>query len=162
MIVEFALNGNRQRIDVQPHWTLLRALRDLIGRVDAKHGCGEGVCGACAVLVDGIAVNSCSVLVPQVDGASVETVAGLATDDELHPLQAEMVARGAVQCGFCTPGMVLSAIEAVGIGAAGSDEEIRHSLAGNLCRCTGYGKIVSAVAAYRDGAARSNGDGIEP
>ena len=152
MIVRFTLNGRPERLEVPPHWTLLRMLRDAAGRTDAKHGCGEGVCGACAVLVDGVAVNSCSVLAPQVDGASVETVAGLAGEAGLHPLQAEMVARGGVQCGFCTPGMVMSGIEAVRIGAARSDEEIRHSLAGNLCRCTGYGKIVSAVAAYRDGA----------
>ena len=152
VIVDFTLNGSPQRCDVPPHWTLLRMLRETAGRTDAKHGCGEGVCGACAVFVDGIAVNSCSLLAPQVHGARVETVAGLVGDDELHPLQAEMVARGGVQCGFCTPGMVISAIEAVRIGAASSDEEIRHSLAGNLCRCTGYGKVVSAVAAYRDGA----------
>jgi len=151
VIVEFTLNGSPQRCDVPPHWTLLRMLRDSALRTDAKHGCGEGVCGACAVLVDGIAMNSCSVLAPQVEGASVETVGGLARGEELHPLQAEMVARGGVQCGFCTPGMVISAIEAVRIGAAGSEAEIRHSLAGNLCRCTGYGKIVSAVGAYRDG-----------
>ena len=151
MIVEFTLNGSPQRCDVPAHWTLLRMLRDSALRTDAKHGCGEGVCGACAVLVDGIAMNSCSVLAPQVEGASVETVGGLARGEELHPLQAEMVARGGVQCGFCTPGMVISAIEAVRIGAAGSEAEIRHSLAGNLCRCTGYGKIVSAVGAYRDG-----------
>jgi carbon-monoxide dehydrogenase small subunit len=152
VIVEFTLNGASQRCDVPAHWTLLRMLRDAAGRIDAKHGCGEGVCGACAVFVDGLAVNSCSVLAPQVEGASVETVAGLAKDGELHPLQAEMTARGGVQCGFCTPGMVIGAIEAVRIGAAGSEAEIRHSLAGNLCRCTGYGKIVSAVAAYRDRA----------
>lgn len=152
MIVEFTLNGARQRCDVPAHWTLLRMLRDAAGRTDAKHGCGEGVCGACAVFVDGVAVNSCSVLAPQVEGTSVETVGGLAKGEELHPLQAEMVARGAVQCGFCTPGVVISAIEAVRIGAVGSEAEIRHSIAGNLCRCTGYGKIVSAVAAYRDGA----------
>lgn len=155
MIIEFSLNGRPQRLDVPAHWTLLRMLRDAAGGTDAKHGCGEGVCGACAVLVDGVAMNSCSVLAPQVEGAGVETVAGLAEGRELHPLQAEMVARGGVQCGFCTPGVILSAIEAVRIGAAGSDEEIRHSLAGNLCRCTGYGKIVSAVAAYRDGEAGS-------
>lgn len=154
MIVEFTLNGDLRRSEVPVHWTLLRMLRDVSGQVDAKHGCGEGVCGACAVFVDGVAVNSCSMLVPQVEGAEVETVAGLAGAGELHPLQSEMVARGAVQCGFCTPGMVISAIEAVRIGAAGSEEEIRHSLAGNLCRCTGYGKIVSAVGAYRDGAAQ--------
>jgi len=151
VIVEFTLNGSPQRCDVPAHWTLLRMLRDAAGRTDAKHGCGEGVCGTCAVFVDGVAVNSCSVLAPQVDGASVETVGGLTRGEGLHPLQAEMVARGGVQCGFCTPGMVISAIEAVRIGAAGSEAEIRHSLAGNLCRCTGYGKIVSAVGAYRDG-----------
>jgi len=153
MEVAFTLNGKQQRVDAPAHWTLLRMLRDIVGSTDVKHGCGEGVCGACAVIVDGVAMNSCSVLAPQVEGASVETVGGLAADGELHPLQAEMVTRGAVQCGFCTAGMVLSALEAVRIGAASSDEEIRHSLAGNLCRCTGYGKIVEAVAAYRDGEA---------
>ncbi|KAA0273408.1 MAG: (2Fe-2S)-binding protein [Acidobacteria bacterium] len=153
MEVGFTLNGTAQRLDVPTHWTLLRMLRDIAGSTDVKHGCGEGVCGACAVLVDGVAMNSCSVLAPQVDGAAVETVDGLAEGGKLHPLQAEMVTRGGVQCGFCTPGMVLSALEAVRIGAAGSDEEIRHSLAGNLCRCTGYGKIIEAVSTYRDGNA---------
>ncbi len=151
MIVEFTLNGESRRCDVPAHWTLLRMLRDAARHTDAKHGCGEGVCGACAVLVDGVAVNSCSMLAPQVQGARVETVGSLAHDGELHPLQGEMVRRGGVQCGFCTPGMVISALEAVRLGAADSEEEIRHSLAGNLCRCTGYGKIVAAVAAYRDG-----------
>lgn len=153
MEVGFTLNGTPRRLEAPAHWTLLRMLRDIAGSTDVKHGCGEGVCGACAVLVDGVAMNSCSVLAPQVDGATVETVDGLAEGGRLHPLQAEMVVRGGVQCGFCTPGMVLSALEAVRIGAAASDEEIRHSLAGNLCRCTGYGKIVDAVAAYRDGEA---------
>ena len=152
MIVTFTLNGGLQRCEVPAHWTLLRMLRDAAGHTEAKHGCGEGVCGACAVFVDGVAVNSCSMLAPQVEGAEVETVAGLAEDGELHPLQAELVASGGVQCGFCTPGMVISGIEAVRIGAAGSEEEIRHSLAGNLCRCTGYGKIVGAVGAYRERA----------
>lgn len=151
MVVEFTLNGEPQRHDVPAHFTLLRMLRDIAGHTDVKFGCGEGVCGACAVLVDGVAANSCSVLAPQVEGARIETVAGLARDGELHPLQAEMVSRGAVQCGFCTAGMVMSALEAVRIGAANTEEEIRQSLAGNLCRCTGYGKIVAAVVAYRDG-----------
>jgi aerobic carbon-monoxide dehydrogenase small subunit len=148
--VEFTLNGNPTHVDVPPHWTVLRMLRDAVGQTDVKHGCGEGVCGACAVLVDGVAMNGCSVLAPQVQGTEVETSGGLAADGELHPLQEEMVGRGAVQCGFCTPGVLIGGIEAVRIGAAGSEEEIRHSLAGNLCRCTGYGKIVAAVAAYRD------------
>ena len=160
MTVRFTLNGEPQRCEVPPHWTLLRMLRDAAGHTDAKHGCGEGVCGACAVFLDGIAVNSCSVLAPQVEGATVETVGGLDRDGELHPLQAELVASGGVQCGFCTPGMVISGIEAVRLGAAGSEAEIRHSLAGNLCRCTGYGKIVAAVGAYRDGEATGvDGDG---
>jgi aerobic carbon-monoxide dehydrogenase small subunit len=162
VIVEFTLNGAPQRCDVPPHWTLLRMLRDSARRTDAKHGCGEGVCGACAVLLDGVAVNSCSILAPQAQGARVETVSSLASSGELHPLQAEMVARGGVQCGFCTPGMVISGVEAVRIGAAGDEEEIRHSLAGNLCRCTGYGKIVAAVAAYRDGDGRRDVLGTEP
>jgi len=153
MTVEFTLNGEPLRLDVPPHWTLLRMIRDAAGRTDVKYGCGEGVCGACAVFVDGVAVNSCSVLAPQVDGAAVETVGGLAQDGKLHPLQAELISRGAVQCGFCTPGMLTGAIEAVKIGAAGSEAEIRHSLAGNLCRCTGYGKIVASVEAWRDGEA---------
>jgi len=157
MIVELTLNGSPARLEVPAHWTLLRMLRDAAGRTDAKHGCGEGVCGACAVLVDDVAVNSCSLLAPQVDGASVETVAGLAREGEMHPLQEAMLGSGGVQCGFCTPGMVISAVEAIRLGAAGSDEEIRHSLAGNLCRCTGYGKIVAAVAAHRDGSAAAGG-----
>jgi carbon-monoxide dehydrogenase small subunit len=135
-------------------------LRDEAGQTDVKHGCGEGVCGACAVVLDGIAVNACSVLAPQADGASVDTVAGLARNGDLHPLQAEMVAAGAVQCGFCTPGMLIGALEAIEVGAADSSEEIRHSLAGNLCRCTGYNSIVAAVEAYRRRTASDEGAGV--
>jgi aerobic carbon-monoxide dehydrogenase small subunit len=161
MALELSVNGSPWRIDAPAHWTLLRVLRDLIGQTDVKCGCGEGVCGACAVLVDGTAINSCSTLAAQVQGASVETVGGLAPGEGLHPLQFEMVRRGAVQCGFCTPGMVIGALEAVQLGAANSREEIRHSLAGNLCRCTGYGKIVDAVEAYRDEAEGGAGRPVE-
>jgi aerobic carbon-monoxide dehydrogenase small subunit len=150
MIVELDVNGRRLREQVEPHVTLLRFLRDQAGATEAKYGCGEGVCGACTVFLDGVAVNSCSVLAVQADGCSVETVAALAGDDALHPLQQELVERGAVQCGFCTPGVVLGALEAVRLGLAGDRATIRRSLAGNLCRCTGYGKIVEAVEAYRD------------
>lgn len=152
-MLELTVNGAKHRMDVPGHWTLLRVLRDGAGRTDVKHGCGEGVCGACAVLVDGVAVNSCSMLAVQADGANIETVSGLEQGGDLHPLQHEMVGRGAVQCGFCTPGIVIAGVEAVRLGIAGSPEEIRRSLAGNLCRCTGYGKIVSAVEAYRDSEA---------
>ncbi len=148
--LELLVNGRRIREPVEPHRTLLAFLRDAAGANEVKYGCGEGVCGACTVLLDGVAVNSCSVLAVQADGAHVDTVAGLAKNGELHPLQQQLVEHGAVQCGFCTPGIVLGALEAVRLGLAGDRAEIRRSLAGNLCRCTGYGKIVAAVAAYRD------------
>jgi aerobic-type carbon monoxide dehydrogenase small subunit (CoxS/CutS family) len=149
-VLELALNGRRLRAPVEPHLTLLRFLRDVGGATDVKYGCGEGVCGACTVLLDGVAVSSCAVLALQAEGASVETVAGIAADGELHPLQRELVERGAVQCGFCTPGIVLGALEAVRLELVRGRDEIRHSLAGNLCRCTGYRKIVDAVEGYRD------------
>jgi aerobic-type carbon monoxide dehydrogenase small subunit (CoxS/CutS family) len=151
--LELVVNGRRLTTTVEPHVTLLRFLRDEAGATDVKYGCGEGVCGACTVLLDGEAVNACSVLAVQAAGAVVETVAALAEDGELHPLQRALVERGAVQCGFCTPGVVLGALEAVRLGLAGDAAELRRSLAGNLCRCTGYGKIVAAVEAYREGAA---------
>ena len=152
MTTAFTLNGLPITIDVPPHWTLLRALRDTLGQMDVKHGCGEGGCGACAVRVDGVTVSACLLLAPQADGAVVETAAGLAgSADALHPLQEAFLRHGAVQCGFCTPGMLLGALEAVENDRGGSREEIRRSLAGNLCRCTGYGGIVDAVEEYRDG-----------
>jgi aerobic carbon-monoxide dehydrogenase small subunit len=155
MMVEITVNGARSRFDVPDHWTLLRALRDRVGATEVKYGCGEGVCGACAVLLDGTAVNSCCVLVGQAQGGEVQTTAGLADGEALHPLHLELVNRGAVQCGFCTPGVVIGALDAIRVGAAGSREEIRQSLAGNLCRCTGYVKIIDAIEYYasRFGAA---------
>jgi aerobic carbon-monoxide dehydrogenase small subunit len=150
MTLDVVVNGRRFREPVEPHVTLLRFLRDQAGTTDVKYGCGEGVCGACTVLLDGAAVNACSVLAVQADGARVETVASLAAGGALHPLQQELVERGAVQCGFCTPGIVLGALEAVRLGLANDRGTIRRSLAGNLCRCTGYTKIVDAVEAYRD------------
>jgi carbon-monoxide dehydrogenase small subunit len=148
--LDVIVNGRRLREPVEPHLTLLRFLREHAGATEVKYGCGEGVCGACAVLLDGVAVNACSVLAVQADGARVETVAALAENGSLHPLQQELVDRGAVQCGFCTPGVVLGAVEAVRLGLAGDRATIRRGLAGNLCRCTGYAKIVDAVEAYRD------------
>jgi aerobic-type carbon monoxide dehydrogenase small subunit (CoxS/CutS family) len=148
--LELVLNGRRLSAAVEPHVTLLRFLRDHADATDVKYGCGEGVCGACTVLLDGVAVNACSVLVLQADGGVVETVAGLTSDGELHPLQREFVERGAVQCGFCTPGMVLGALEAVRLGLVSDRDEIRRALAGNLCRCTGYRRILDAVEAYAE------------
>jgi carbon-monoxide dehydrogenase small subunit len=151
VILDVVVNGRRLREPVEPHVTLLRFLRDQAGAAEVKYGCGEGVCGACTVLLDGAAVNACSVLAVQADGARVETVRALGDNGTLHPLQRELVERGAVQCGFCTPGVVLGSLEAVRLGLAADRAEIRRSLAGNLCRCTGYGKIIDAVEAYRDG-----------
>lgn len=148
MIVEITVNGARSRLDVPDHWTLLRALRDRVGATEVKYGCGEGVCGACAVLLEGTAVNSCCVLVGQAHGGDVQTTAGLVDGEALHPLHLELVTRGAVQCGFCIPGVVIGALDAIRVGAVRSREEIRQSLAGNLCRCTGYVKIIDAVESY--------------
>jgi carbon-monoxide dehydrogenase small subunit len=152
VMVDVLVNGRRFREHVEPHVTLLGFLRDHAGATEVKYGCGEGVCGACTVVLDGAAVNACSVLAVQADGSRVETVAALAENGSLHPLQQQLVERGAVQCGFCTPGVVLGALEAVRLGLAGDRTTIRRSLAGNLCRCTGYGKIVDAVEAYREHA----------
>ena len=148
--LELVLNGRPVTAPVEPHVTLLRFLRDAVGATEVKYGCGEGVCGACAILLDDVAVNSCSVLAVQAHGARIATVASLGTNGDLHPLQQELVERGAVQCGFCTPGIVLGALEAVRLGLAGDRDAIRRSLSGNLCRCTGYRKIVDAVEAYRE------------
>ena len=148
MIVDFALNGRSRRVDVLPSQTLLHTLRDTLGLFDAKEGCGEGVCGACTVLLDGRPVSSCLVLTPTVRGRRVLTVRGLERDGDLHPLQEAFLAHGAVQCGFCTPGMLLTAHAFLEGHARPDREEIRAALAGNLCRCTGYAKILDAVEAY--------------
>lgn len=150
-MIAFTLDGRRVALDVPVHWTLLRALRDGAGCTVVKHGCGEGVCGACAVRVDGVGVNACSMLASQVEGAIVETASGLTpSDGSLHPLQRLFVEHGAVQCGFCTPGMLIAVLDAVESGSASTAAEIRAALAGNLCRCTGYAGIVAAAEAYRD------------
>ncbi len=148
MIASFMLNGRRREVDVLPSQTLLHLLRDTLGVFDAKEGCDEGVCGACTVLLDGRPVSSCLVLAPAVRGRSVTSVRGLQPDGELHPLQQAFVSRGAVQCGFCTPGMLLTALAFLERNPAPDREQIRAALAGNLCRCTGYTKIVDAVEAY--------------
>jgi carbon-monoxide dehydrogenase small subunit len=146
MRIELTVDGRKLCADVEPHVTLLRFLRDA-GVTAPKYGCGEGVCGACAVVLDDVVVNGCTVLAVQADGGRVETVASL-SNGELHPLQRALVERGAVQCGFCTPGMVLGALEAVRLDLATDRDSIRRALAGNLCRCTGYGRIVDAVEEY--------------
>jgi aerobic-type carbon monoxide dehydrogenase small subunit (CoxS/CutS family) len=130
---------------VEPGRTLLRVLRDDLGRTGTKEGCDDSECGACMVLVDGRPVNSCSYLALQADGRAVTTVEGLAADDALHPLQRAFLEGGGIQCGFCTPGMLISAAALLARDPDPSEDAIREGLAGNLCRCTGYQPIVRAV-----------------
>jgi carbon-monoxide dehydrogenase small subunit len=127
--------------------TLLDLLRDRLGLTGAKEGCGNGNCGTCTVLMDGAAVNACLVLAAEVPGRSVTTIEGLRNGNALHPLQQALVEHGGTQCGFCTPGIVLAAKALFDENPRPSEAQIRHAIAGNLCRCTGYGKIVEAIVA---------------
>jgi carbon-monoxide dehydrogenase small subunit len=147
-IIKFSLNGESTELEIEPHLTLLQLLRDRLELTGTKEGCGMGECGACTVLVDGKTVNSCILPAMEVDGKSVTTIEGL-TDAQgnLHPIQKAFIEYGAVQCGFCSPGMVLSAKALLDENSKPTDEEIRHGIAGNLCRCTGYLQIVQAIKA---------------
>jgi carbon-monoxide dehydrogenase small subunit len=145
MKISFTVNGRRIEREVKAETRLLDLLREDLSLTGAKEGCGEGECGACTVLLDGKAVASCLVLAPQVDGKEVLTVEGLADGDELHPIQRAFVEKGAVQCGFCTPGFIMSTYALLKENPDPSDEEILTALEGNLCRCTGYTKILEAV-----------------
>jgi carbon-monoxide dehydrogenase small subunit len=146
--ISFLLNGELQELEVEDHWTLLHLLREELGLTGTKEGCGSGECGACTVLVDNKAVNSCLFLAAEAEGKEVLTIEGLASPDgTLHPLQRAFVEHGAIQCGFCTPGMILSAKALLDENPSPTEEEIRHALAGNLCRCTGYLQIFRAVRA---------------
>jgi carbon-monoxide dehydrogenase small subunit len=144
--VTLTVNGQARTITTLPNKTLLYALREDLGLTGVKDACGgEGECGACTVLLDGEAVNACLVLVGQADGRSVTTIEGLAQDGPLHPLQRAFVEAGAVQCGFCTPGAILAAKALLDRDPVPADEAIREALSGNLCRCTGYSKMIAAV-----------------
>jgi len=143
-VVTLNINGRTHHVALPPNVTLLHALRDL-GYTDVKNGCEKGDCGACAVLMDGKAVNSCLVLAWQAEGAEIVTNSGLGTQENLHPLQEAFADHGAVQCGYCTPGMIVAAKALLDHNLNPTEEEIREALSGNLCRCTGYGQIVEAV-----------------
>jgi carbon-monoxide dehydrogenase medium subunit len=150
--IALAINGRARDVDVRPSQTLLEVLRDTLGIFDAKEGCGEGACGTCTVLLDGRPVSSCLVLALSARGRSLVTVRGIEREGGLHPLQETFVRHGAVQCGFCTPGMLLTALAFLEHHPLPSRHQIRSALEGNLCRCTGYTKIVDAVEAYVRGA----------
>lgn len=144
--VTFNLNGESVSISSMPNRTLLEALREDLGLTGAKDACsGEGECGACTVILDEKVVNACMIFVGQVEGGRIETIEGLSKGDELHPLQRAFVEAGAVQCGYCTPGAIMASKALLQDNPNPSDEEIREGLSGNLCRCTGYVKMVDAV-----------------
>jgi aerobic-type carbon monoxide dehydrogenase small subunit (CoxS/CutS family) len=139
------VNGTRHAVELDPHMSLLDAVRDVIGLTGSKEGCDDSECGACMMLLDGKPVNSCSYLAMQADGRAVTTVEGLAKGDELVPLQRAFLEQGGVQCGFCTPGMLISATALLRANPDPSEDDVRIALSGNLCRCTGYDGIVRAV-----------------
>jgi aerobic carbon-monoxide dehydrogenase small subunit len=146
MVLETTINGEETELLVQPYATLLEALRETAGLTGAKEGCGTGDCGACTVQVDGKPVASCLMLALQARGRSIRTVEGLAAaDGSLHPVQAAFVRHGVPQCGFCIPGMIVSATALLEASPAPTEAEIRLGIAGNLCRCTGYTKMVAAI-----------------
>jgi carbon-monoxide dehydrogenase small subunit len=145
IVIDLTVNGQDYRVETAAQKTLLYLLRDDLGLVGTKDGCGEGECGACTVMLDGQPVNACLVLAGQANKCEVLTIEGLAHNDQLHPVQRHFVEAGAVQCGFCTPGLIMSSVALLERVPEPSESEIRLALSGNLCRCTGYTKIVQAV-----------------
>jgi xanthine dehydrogenase YagT iron-sulfur-binding subunit len=148
--VEFQVNGRVHRLMVDPRTTLLSALREHLGLTGTKLGCDHGACGACTVHLDGRRVNSCLMLAVMADGRAVTTIEGLGSDGQLHPIQQAFIDHDAFQCGYCTPGQIMSAVACLQEGHAGSDAEIREYMSGNLCRCGAYPNIVAAVHAVAE------------
>ena len=145
-MVKFQVNGEQTAINVEPTKTLLDVLREVLFLTGTKRGCDSGECGACTVLLNGQAVHSCLILAAELEGQDVLTIEGLSKNPkELHPLQKAFIEKGAVQCGFCTPGLMMSAKALLDRNPNPTEEEVRHSISGNLCRCTGYSKIVDAI-----------------
>ena len=145
--VTLNVNGQKCEVTVAPYETLCGVLRNKLGFTEVKKGCGEGECGACTVLVDGKPVCSCLMLAVQANGREITTVRGLSADGELHPLQKRFIEHGAIQCGYCTPGMLLVAKALLDKNPNPSEEEVRVAISGNICRCTGYQQIVEAIMA---------------
>jgi aerobic carbon-monoxide dehydrogenase small subunit len=145
MRIELNVNGIRRDADVWGGESLLFTLRERLGLPGSKNACEQGECGSCSVLLDGVLVCSCLVLSAQADGHDVVTVEGLGTEEALHPVQQAFVEAGAVQCGFCTPGLVVAAVDLLARNPVPSEDEIREALSGNICRCTGYQRIVEGV-----------------
>ncbi len=144
-LLRLKVNGQEQEIMVEPQQTLLDTLRYDLGLLGVKEGCGNGNCGSCTVLLDGRAVNSCLVLAMEAEGQDITTIEGLYQEGKLHPLQQAFIEEGAIQCGFCTPGTILTAKALLDSNPYPTEIQVRQAIAGNLCRCTGYDKIVRAI-----------------
>jgi aerobic-type carbon monoxide dehydrogenase small subunit (CoxS/CutS family) len=145
MNVSFELNGRNVAVETRPNRTLLDLIRDELGVTSVKNGCQQGECGACTLLLDGIPVTSCMVLAPQVEGRKVKTLEGLEEDPLMKKLQEAYVENGAVQCGYCTPGMLISSYALLRENPTPTEDEIKIAIEGNICRCTGYTKIIAAI-----------------
>lgn len=143
--IEITVNGERMRFDVPANLRLIDLLRRELEMTGTHEGCGEGDCGACTVIVNGRAVNSCLMLAVEADGCEIQTIEGLSKGGQLHPIQEAFIEHGAIQCGFCTPGMIMAAKALLDQNPHPSEEDVRRALQGNLCRCTGYKKIIEAV-----------------
>lgn len=146
-LIRLKVNGAEHELSIYPNMTLLSVLRDELGLTGAREGCQEGSCGACTVLVDGKAVRSCLLLAMDAEGKDIITIEGLAEDGQLHPMQQSFVDHGAIQCGFCSPGMILTAKALLDENPNPAEDEIRKAMSGNLCRCTGYVNIIEAIMA---------------
>jgi carbon-monoxide dehydrogenase small subunit len=159
MLLACTVNGEQQAVTADSRDTLLELLRDRIGLTGTKEGCGNGNCGTCTVLLDGAPVNACLVLAQEAPGHEILTIEGLSLGAQLHPIQQALIDLGGTQCGFCTPGIVLAAKALLDANKDPDEQAIREAIAGNICRCTGYGKIVEAIAAAAAAAAAARGEG---
>ena len=150
--INFILNDNPVTVETESNLRLIDILRENLGLTGTKEGCAIGECGACTVIMNGQAVNSCLILAPQVEGANITTVEGLADGDELHSLQQSFLQNGAVQCGYCTPGMLMSASALLNENPTPTEDDVKEAIAGNLCRCTGYKPIIDSILKYVENA----------
>lgn len=146
-LIQLKINGMEHEIAVEPYWTLLDVLREKLGLTGTKKGCGTGNCGACTILLQGRPVSSCLLLAIDARGKDINTIEGLAKDGNLHPLQEAFIKYGAFQCGYCTPGVIMAAKALLDTNPSPSEQQVKEGLVGNLCRCTGYNRIVQAVMA---------------
>jgi len=158
MQITFTVNGEERELEVTPYTRLLDLLREDLGLTGVKEGCGKGECGACTVIMNGELTASCLVPAPQADQAEILTVEGLGTRDDLHPIQESFVEAGAVQCGYCIPGMILAGKRLLDQNPEPTEKEVRYGLSGNICRCTGYAKIIDAVMLAADKLAVEGSD----